>query len=590
MVSWHGQCLILCLAGAASLRTGLHDADATTGEHPERVNFGPGEKPKKSLIIFDAAIDGVMGPSTNGVWVDNVVPDNENASNSEPKSGILVAMQGEGGPIKFGARTTRQWVERAWARQIRSNKSYHLSIESPDDFLPVLQSGHNRFVLIRFATVTVTTFLYLLVAIFLFRFVVCLAGKFALSSETEGSENTESPEQEKSEHVPATDSSRPIPRLKQSWFTYIVGARATKVSLLMFSMSELLHAAFEMYYQMKSLVMEEPVVGMLDIGIPLTQLALIVSVVMGIRAAKACQIFAEGATAPEDLLDTMHSELRSSILPPLVPQAYIQFFTSSFMTCLFARFFCDDFTTDECQNSSWLMSPDLIWHFARMLGLSRIWQLLDLVCHQTLFQLMLLFMVDAFIAARVVTSHVNVISNRLKDPLSLEQLKEIHISCVQLVKGPLAHLSVISQPTFAIAFLNWLYAFLVAFKTLLYGGSMSYLVATLVSHIPIGLSCLLLPATVSDACTQVTQHLNEQRANPDQNDVHRQIDVTEKFINGVNDGQGLGFVLYGTGMVVNKRAIFTGAAKVAGIASIVLPAASALFTQQRASHELLFGK
>lgn len=119
---------------------------------------------------------------------------------------------------------------------------------------------------------------------------------------------------------------------------------------------------------------------------------------------------------------------------------------------------------------------------------------------------------------------------------------------------------------------------------------MSHLVATLVSHIPIGLSCLLLPATVSDACAQVTRHLNEQRANPNQDDVQRQIDVTERFINGVNDGQGLGFVLYGTGMVVNKRAIFTGAAKVAGIASIVLPAASELFTQQRASHELLFGK
>ena len=599
MVSWHGQCLILCLAGAASVRTGLHDAHASSGEDPERVNFSAGEKPvKKYLEIFDRNGGGVQ----NGVWVKNAVPDNENASYSESKSGRLVAIQGEGEkPTKISARTTRQWVERAWARQIRSNKPYHLKIESSDPFRVVRAgdvSEYCRSILTRLAPVTVATFLSLLVtAIFLFPcFLVGLGGKFALSSETEGSENTESPQQPKSDEV-LTDSWRPIPRLKQSWFTYIVGAKIAQVSLVLFLISQLLNASIEIY-QMKQLVLEEPVFGMLDIGIPVAQLALCVSVVMGIRAAKTCQIFAEGATAPEDLVDTMHKELRWSVLLPFVPQAFIQVFISGFMTLFmifmfvhfYVEFMCD--FVGVCHGESMLMMihGDWIRSGFHMLGIFRIWQLLDVVCHQTLFPLMLLFMLDAYIAARVVTSHVNVISNRLKDPLSLEQLKEVHMSCVQLVKGPLAHLSVISQPTFAIAFLNWLYAFLVAFKTLLYGGSMSYLVATLVSHIPIGLSCLLLPATVSDACTQVTRHLNEQRANPNQDDVHRQIDVTERFINGVNDGQGLGFVLYGTGMVVNKRAIFTGAAKIAGIASIVLPAASELCTQQRTSHELLFGK
>ena len=567
------------------MRTGLHDAHASSSEHPETVDFGPGEKPvKKHLGMYN--ID--MYDGNGGVWVNHAVPDNENASYSESQSGILVAIQGDGEkPTKIGGRTTREWVERAWARQIHSNKSYHLIFDNSTS----MGFGSRVLFLFEFTTGTVLALLGLFVAICLFPcFVVRLFGKLALSSETEESENTESPEQEKSEHVPATDSRSPIPRLKQSWFTYIVGARVTKVSLVVFSMSELLHAAFQIF-QTKRLVMEEPVFGMLDIGIPVAQLALCLSVVMGIRAATTCQIFAEGATAPEDLVDTMHRDLRWSVLLPFVPQA----FTQASISCLAisavfwqfsgrGRYYCGQIdiiaaVAEAIPLVGW--ARDIIGqdHFVAI------------VCHQTLlFHLMLLFMLDAYIAARVVTSHVNVISNRLKDPLSLEQLKEVHISCVQLVKGPLTDLAVISQPTFAIAFLNWLYAFLVAFQTLLYGGSMSHLVAILVSHIPIGLSCLLLPATVSDACTQVTRHLNEQRANPDQDDVHRQIDVTERFINGVNDGQGLGFVLYGTGMVVNKRAIFTGAAKVAGIASIVLPAASELFTQQRASHELLFGK
>ena len=588
MVSRHGQCLILCLAGAAAVRTGLHDAHATTGEDPERVDFGPGEKPvKKYLQIFDR-----NGGADGGVYVTNAVPDNENASYSESKSGILAAIQGEGEkPTKIGARTTRQWVERVWARQIHSNKPYHLSFARSSY---MSESEYHRFLLMRLAIVTVATFLSLLVAICLFPcFVVGLCCKFALSSETEESENTEPPQQPKSDEVPATDNGRPIPRLKQSWFTYIVRAKITQVSLVLFSMSQLLNASIEIY-QMKQSVMEEPVFAMLDIGIPVAQLALCVSVVMGVRAAKTCQIVAEGATAPEDLLDTMHTELRWSVLLPFVPQAFIQVLISGFMTCLFVssflRFMCEFF---ESCHGMWMVydfNMDKVWGVMHMFGIFRFWQLLDIVCHQTLFQLMLLFMLDAYIAARVVTSHVNVISNRLKGPLNFEQLKEVHISCVQLVKGPLKDLSVISQPTFAIALLNWLYAFLVAFQTLLYGGSVCHLVAILVSHIPIGLSCLLLPATVSDACTQVTRHLNEQRSDPNQDDVHRQVNVTEKFINGVNDGQGLGFVLYGTGMVVNKRAIFTGAAKIVGIASIVIPAASEFCSQQRTSHALLFGK
>ena len=585
MVSWHVACLILCFAGAASVRTGLHDAHATTNEDPETVDFGPGEKPvKKYLQIYHHV--------GNGVWVRGVEPDNENASYSgaESKSGRLVAIQGDGEkPTKIGGRTTREWVERAWARQIHSNKPYHLTLENSTSM------GWGKFAVILLYGITgmFVALLGLLVAVFLFPcFVVRLFGKLALSSETEEPENTESPEQEKSEHVPATDSSRPIPRLKQSWFTYIVGARVSKVSLVLFSMSELLHAAFEMDH-MKQLMMEEPVFGMLDIGIPVAQLALCVSVVMGIRAAKTCQIFAEGATAPEDLVDSMHKELRWSVLLPFVPQALIQAIISGM--AIFAFVCMCVYSLGQQHVFEHELFEALGVHFVGLgfdilgIGKHNIW--IDVVCHQTLlFHLMLLFMLDAYIAARVVTSHVNVISNRLKDPLSFEQLKEVHFSCVQLVKGPLAHLSVISRPTFAIAALNWLYAFLVAFQALLYGDSMSHLFAILFCHIPIGLSCLLLPATVSDACTQVTRHLNEQRANPNQDDVQRQIDVTERFINGVNDGQGLGFILYGTGMVVNKRAIFTGAAKIAGIASIVLPAASELCTQQRTSHELLFGK
>jgi len=578
MVSWHGQCLILCLAGAAAVRTGLHDAHAATNEDPETVDFGPGEKPvKKYLQIYDDV--------DNGVLVHHVVPDKENESYSESKSGRLVAIRGDGEkPTKIGSRTTRQWVERAWARQIRSGKPYHLSIDRSD---PSFGWGKLALIVLFCITGMFLTLLGLFVAIFLFPcFVVRLVGKLALSSETEESENTESPEQEKSEHVPATESSRPIPRLKQSWFTYILGARVTKVSLVVFFMSELLHAAFEIY-QMKQLVMEEPVFGMLDIGIPVAQLALCVSVVMGIRAAKTCQILAEGATAPEDLVDTMHRELRWSVLLPFVPQALIQAIISGMVICSFV-YMCG-YSMGQGHLFQSAFGEKLVRLAHDILGKHN--NGVVVICHQTLlFDLMLLFMLDAYIAARVVTSHVNVITNRLKDPLSLEELKEIHISCVQLVKGPLAHLSVISQPTFAIAALNWLYAFLVAFKTLLYGDNMSHLFAILICHIPIGLSCLLLPATVSDACTQVTRHLNEQRANPNQDDVQRQIDVTEKFINGVNDGQGLGFVLYGAGMVVNKRAIFTGAAKIAGIASIVLPAASELCTQQRTAHSLLFGK
>ena len=113
MVCWHGQCLILCLAGAAAVRTGLHDAHASSGEDPETVDFGPGEKPVKKYLQMYEMYDG----GETGLWVQNAVPDNENASYSESKSGRVVAIQGGSDgdkPTKFGARTNRQWVERAW--------------------------------------------------------------------------------------------------------------------------------------------------------------------------------------------------------------------------------------------------------------------------------------------------------------------------------------------------------------------------------------------------------------------------------------------------------------------------------------------
>lgn len=214
------------------MRTRLDDAHASSGEDPETVDFGPGEKPvQKYLWIYDRNGGGV----DNGVWVRNAVPDNEHASYSESKSGRLVEIQGQGEkPIKISDRATRQLVERAWASQIRSNKPYHLRIESSDSVSSALHiSEHYRSELIRFAAVTFATFLSLLVtATFLFPCcLVGLGGKFALSSETDGSENTESPQQSKSDEVLTdTDSWRPIPRLKQSWFTYIVGAKITQVN------------------------------------------------------------------------------------------------------------------------------------------------------------------------------------------------------------------------------------------------------------------------------------------------------------------------------------------------------------------------
>ena len=210
---------------------------------------------------------------------------------------------------------------------------------------------------------------------------------------------------------------------------------------------------------------------------------------------------------------------------------------------------------------------------------------------------------EACVITRVAQAHVDSVANTFVSPTSAKQLQESRKACARLETDVLFKLKGITFPLVGIAFLSWSYAFAVMLEVLLSPPSVIFghahsrvaiaesgmkFVAIVVCfcQMPIGLACLLLPASVSDAFDELSQKLNSLRADAD-DDAQKQIFITEAFLQQSNRGRGLGFMLPGTGMVVNKRMIHMLCAQILGFSSIALSFINRLYQMQKESEEVL---
>ncbi|CAE7586880.1 unnamed protein product [Symbiodinium natans] len=229
-----------------------------------------------------------------------------------------------------------------------------------------------------------------------------------------------------------------------------------------------------------------------------------------------------------------------------------------------------------------------------------------------LYCLFFQFMLDTSVVARTVQSHVDALAERIegeiseeekeyfdkddgrtlrpdnKDPFTEGFMTSVHRYIVKLATSVLPRLSTISGPILLFAMCNWSLGFLRMFRHLAVaaGGLPMYRAATsvlqvLFVHLPIGLLCLLPLAQVSDACDLLKEKLNNLRNVVSETGDEHRIQLTENYMQGANRGQGLGYELYGTGVIVTKRALLAMFAKAAGLASLVLSVTYQIIRLQR---------
>jgi len=373
----------------------------------------------------------------------------------------------------------------------------------------------------------------------------------------------------------------PVFVLQSSNFTWATELWVTQLGLATFAAVQFVVSAV---FHLRLLLLE-PFMVCIEVAEYAMILLCCIALVLGKRAA--AKTTREYAICPstirnQDMETLLNKHLRRMSLAPFVPTLLLVYWCA-------AAFVVQPVLQQVSQKSFELDNAQLFNSINKATGL------LNNEC--LLYCLFFKFMVDASVLARTVQSHAEAIAEKIdvkiideykeffskgkkKDEIGTAWLDNLHISIVRLARVVLPRLGTISGPILAFAICNWALGFVRMFRHLAVaaGDGMSNNTAAATSvlqvlfvHLPIGLLCLLPLAQVSDSCDVLQEKVNNLREVAHPNDIDP-IDRTEAYMQGANRGQGLGYQLYGTGMVVTKRALLALFAKAAGVASLVLSA------------------
>lgn len=389
---------------------------------------------------------------------------------------------------------------------------------------------------------------------------------------------------------------KPVFVLQRSSFTWATELWVTQLSLAAFAAVQLfVTAVFHLH-----VLLLEPFMVCIEVAEYALILLCCIALVLGKQAA--AKTTREYAICPwkireQDIRTLLNKHLRRMSLMPFVPTLVLIYWCA-------AAFVVQPLLEQVSQKSFRLEFAQLFNRLYKATGL------LNNEC--LLYCLFFKFMVDASVLARTVQSHAEAIAEKIddkiieeykefftkgkkKDQIGTEWLDNLHISIVRLARVVLPRLGTISGPILAFAICNWALGFLRMFRHLAVaaGDGMSRntnaatsILQVLFVHLPIGLLCLLPLAQVSDSCDVLQEKVNNLREVAHPTDIDP-IDRTEAYMQGANRGQGLGYQLYGTGMVVTKRALLALFAKAAGLASLILSASYQIIKLQSSYRQSL---
>lgn len=374
--------------------------------------------------------------------------------------------------------------------------------------------------------------------------------------------------EETSSKVEGSDQEQ-VPRLEDSLMSQTVEHPVTRLSLVSFGFGTVL-LSLKTYIV---LAPQAPSTSFIVVAPTMLLCGLTVFVAKGVKATEGNALLMREALCPRGLTQSLKAEIRYMLyaLAPSLLFVYvvmIVWLALPFALLEFGRYPPDMFT--------WRTFT----HYRYPLAFGP---------HLLVFACLPHFLINSHILARIVEQHVRAVTKKIDDihcvekekkGQGLEQLKknieEIHDACIRLPVDVLPSLDCIVLPTLGFAACSWGWALMsvVAFVSGNGGDIKNRMDVSLVIagtwmvliFLPLGVLCLLPPASVSDAFDQLLDSLNRLRALKGMED-DVQVRLTESFIKESNRGQGLGFVFFGT--VINTRFIKALFLKIAASASLL---------------------
>ena len=225
---------------------------------------------------------------------------------------------------------------------------------------------------------------------------------------------------------------------------------------------------------------------------------------------------------------------------------------------------------------------------------SLIWTLNKFLVKMAFFR----FMLDVSVLARTAKMHVEGVTGTVftvhkqvsqetadmrKGRLDSDRMELLHGYIVKLDVVILPCLEAIGSPAVLSVLCSIMHAIMEALKFLTLSNFSLFLVATWTFRVFIELLavlCLLPLTEVSTACDELRKEVSTLKAvcSPDE---FKGIQMTESYMTAANNGQGLGFVMFGTGLVVNRRLLVSISLKILAYGSIAFGIARQFIERQQ---------
>eukprot|EP00435_Cladocopium_sp_Y103_P054551 s628_g17.t1 len=370
-----------------------------------------------------------------------------------------------------------------------------------------------------------------------------------------------------SEELEGSDK-EPVPRLKDSFMSFVVEHPVTRLSLVGYGVGQVILALKTYAF----LVPMAPSTCAIVLSPHMLLSGLVIFVAIGVKATQGNALLKGEAMCPQGLTKVLSTEIRF-LLALLAPSLLIVYPMVSMQLFALPMFVHEALTDPDPHPEGLFLSLQLLSSGPLML----------------VFVSLPHFLINSHVLARIVERHVRTVTTKVEDIHCFEKqkegegikqlqlkFKEVHKACIRLPVDVLPSLECIALPTFGFAACSWGWAFMT--MVALVSGHVEdisemkqwlrlvCLLLRLLVLLPFGVICLLPPASVSDAFDQLLDSLNRLRALEGMDD-DPQIRLTESFIIQSNRGQGLGFVYFGT--VINTRFIKALFLKVATYASLL---------------------
>ena len=334
------------------------------------------------------------------------------------------------------------------------------------------------------------------------------------------------------------ESNSAAPRLDRSWFVRLTDSRLLQATFLVLSGAAAAIVIDIGFNRRGDLFAGRPLFSAAFLAFTCSWLFQSIVVMWGIEAVKHVALVAEGTDCYVDP-NALASELRGlafAFAPKLLPTIM---FGIGLVCCLpLAVVVFVHVTVTHFERVKYYGYYNfIVVELALRVGMPGA----IVACECVLTAMTCRFMLEAFLVASTAKALVKAVhddlSKQTMDSVSPDHLKKVHIACVHVVNHVLPELAKISKPTLGLMALKAIWAcssvvpvvFILAHHNdngdaYFFKMFMILVVCYILSDLILGLLCLLLPASVSDACADLVKEMNDLRGRPFKTDCEAEVE------------------------------------------------------------------